>query len=247
MNRSLILGGTKGLGRALAVKSIRNGFPTVVVGRSVADLAADLDLKAAEARRGDLSDPGAYADILKGSDRFTHVFWVAGIFMRKPLVDTTPDENLRMAQTHLLGPVETLKAFHRLMLTAEPLADRPGRPYHLVVISSTSSYRVRDDEETYCALQAAKAHFTRNWARRIARDLPGSKVTLICPAGMRTDLFRGTGQDTSGYMDPAAVADEIWQIVLAQRDPFLQAVIERKGSEPQVTFGSPAPHDPFLP
>ncbi|OGL74391.1 hypothetical protein A3C96_03805 [Candidatus Uhrbacteria bacterium RIFCSPHIGHO2_02_FULL_60_10] len=246
MPQSLILGGTKGLGRALAVHSIRRGFPTVVVGRNTADIATDFDLGAAERRRADLSRPDAFADALKGSDRFTHVFWVAGIFARRPLVETTPEGNLAMAATHLLGPVEMLKAVHRLALASAPLADRPGQPYHLVVISSTSSYRVRDNEEMYCALQAAKAHFARNWARRLATDLPGSKVTLVCPAGMRTGLFEGTGQDTSGFMDPMAVADIIWGVVLGQTDRFLPVVIERDGSTPQVSFGSPAPHEPFF-
>lgn len=245
MSQSLILGGTKGLGRALAVNSLQRGFPTIVVGRSVGKLNRDFELNGAEKRLADLRNPDAYKDVLKPTDRLTHVFLVAGIFMRRPLVDTTSHDNLQMAQTHLLGPVEMLKAIHRLMRTSRPFADPPGQPYHLVVISSTSSYRIRENEEMYCALQAAKAHFTRNWARQIATDLPGSQVTLVCPAGMKTDLFAGTGQDTSEYMDPTAVAEIIWGIVLRQTDRFLPVVIERKGSEPQVTIGSPAPHEPF--
>ncbi len=245
MNSSLILGGTKGLGRALAAKSLQRGFPTTVVGRSTADAAKEADLAAASLRQADLSDPTAFRDVLREGDRFTHVFLVAGNFLRRPLVETSYDTHLQMANLHLLAPIELLKAFHRSRLAAKPLAATPGQPYHLVVISSTSSYRIRENEEMYCALQAAKAHFTRNWAGRMTRDLPGSKVTLVLPGGMKTGLFDGTGQDTSGYMDPLTVADIIWDRVLQQQERFRTIVMERRGSEPDVSDHAPAPHDPL--
>ncbi|MEK7625385.1 MAG: SDR family oxidoreductase [Patescibacteria group bacterium] len=242
MSQSLILGGTKGLGRELATQSIQRGFDTIVVGRSAAGLAADPEFKDADMRVADLSNPYAFGKIVEPADCYKHVFLVAGTFQTKPLMDTTPEESLALARIHLLGPVETLKSIHRMMLTQPP----HSAPYHLVVISSTSSYRIRENEEMYCALQAAKAHFTRNWAPQILKDLPGSRVTLVLPAGIKTELYQGTGQDTSDYMEPAVVAEVIWNFVLKQTEEFQELKIERNGSQPVISIGSTAPHNPHF-
>ncbi|MEY4744165.1 MAG: hypothetical protein RL272_110 [Candidatus Parcubacteria bacterium] len=249
MDRSLILGGTKGLGRALAIASLARGITPVVAGRSAYEARKDPGLAGSVFLSHDLSDlddalkpdfPGYLKDV-------RYVFWVAGAFLRKPLTDCTPDEVRKLADIHFLGPVGTIAIIHRLMKMARPLAGSPGQPYHLVTIASTSSWRVRDDETVYCALKAAKAHFTRNFARELARDLPGSKTALVNPGGMKTPGFwAGSGQDIGAYMEPDDVARIIWDRSAAQAGPYDEYSLMRNADgSPRVEDGPRTPEQPF--
>jgi NAD(P)-dependent dehydrogenase (short-subunit alcohol dehydrogenase family) len=250
MASSLILGGTKGLGRALAVESLQRGVRPVIVGRSVRDAKEDPLLQGAEFCQADLSQPQTFRENIRANwQDVSHVFWVAGIFLRKRLTDCSDEEVRRMIDTHLTGPIAALSAIHRLMKLARPLADEPGRPYHLVTVASTSSWRVRRDESVYCALKAAKAHFTRNFARELVADLPGSKVTLVNPGGIKTPNFWGSsGQDMNGFMEPDHLAWVIWDEVVHQTAPFAEFQILRSPTgdgTPFVQLGPQKPEEPF--
>ena len=249
MARSLILGGTKGLGRALAIESLARGIAPIVVGRTAKEAALDPALTGSEFRTADLSDPNAMATALCACwpDDLDLVFWVAGIFQRKSLYDTTADDLRSMIDTHLTGPLGALASIHRLMSSAKPLSDSPGKPYHLVTIASTSSWKMRDKESVYCALKAAKAHFTRNFARELVTSLPGSKATLINPGGMSTGFWQEAGIPMpSGFMDPAAVARIIWEEVSGQSEPYREVQIVRNfDGSARRERGPKGPEQPF--
>lgn len=239
--RALILGGTKGLGRALAVEALHREVSPVVVGRSAVTetVTLDPDLAGAEFRQGDLTLAGSRSGIVKPDDDFDFVFWVAGIFRRMPF-DSLPLADIeRMVATHLTGPLAVLEHWHRQAVAAT-------RPYRLVVVASTSSWRLREDETLYAALKAAKAHFARNFAWELRRHLPGSQVTLVHPGGMHTEHFwAGTSQDISKFMDPAAVAKIIWGRVVSQEGLFDELQILRTDDgTPKVEFGPRLPETP---
>lgn len=253
---ALILGGTKGLGRALATESLKRGITPVITGRSTDSAMEDPELQGALFRKLDLSDPGIvgsaarmYEFLGRGNmaPRFSHVFWNAGIFLRKPLTDCTQEEIAQMTAVHFTGPLAVLSAVHRVQKLMNPLADCPGAPYHLVTIASTSSYRIREDEAVYCGLKAAKAHFTRNFAVELHRDLPGSKVTLVNPGGIATpDFWNGTGQELSRFMDPAVLGEVIWKYVDAQGTAYSELQIPRtKDGKPNPMFGIATPEQPL--
>lgn len=247
MVRSLILGGTKGLGKALAAQSLAMGFDTVVVGRS-ADRCDDPALRGARFVKADLSRHGDItADDYRLWAESTHIFWVAGAFLRKPLTDCTSKELYRMTDLHFVGPVGVLAHIHRLKRIAQAASGRPGEPYRLVTVASTSSWRVRDNETVYAALKAAKAHFARNFAREIVRDFPGSKATLVNPGGMRTpDFWHDSGQDIGSFMAPEAVASIIWERVRAQETPFDEySVMRNADGSPQIREGAQMTESPF--
>ncbi|MFC1702895.1 SDR family NAD(P)-dependent oxidoreductase [Patescibacteria group bacterium] len=235
---SLILGGTKGLGRCLAIESLRRGITPLITGRTTDVAMEDPELADALFRKLDLSDPEVvnsaarmYEFLGRGDmvPPFSYVFWNAGIFLRKPLTDCTAEEIARMTAVHFTGPLAVLAAVHRVQKTINPLlANAPGAPYHLVTVASTSSWKLRENETVYCALKAAKAHFTRNFAVELLRDLPGSKVTLVNPGGIATpDFWKDAGQDTSRFMDPEELARFIWKYVGTQRSGYSELQIPR--------------------
>ncbi|MDP2598590.1 MAG: SDR family oxidoreductase [Candidatus Liptonbacteria bacterium] len=251
---SLILGGTKGLGRAIAKVSIARKIRPIVVGRSAVEARKDTELADALFYRADLSDPNdacGVADGLYGSgglglgldrNKLDFVFWVAGRLIRRDFSRMSIQDARDLMDTNFFGPLFAIQAIHRLM---KPFLAK-GLPYHLVVIASTSSWRIRDSEAIYCASKAAQAHFTRNFARELVRDLPGSKVTLVNPGGIRTELFKDAGQDVSKFMDPDVVAAIIWNKVLRQRKSFVELQIMRnEDGTPRVREVARAPERPL--
>ncbi len=240
MKRSLILGGSKGLGLALADELAVYGFPPLIIART--DPHTDHTWL-----YGDLTIPILWEGIAPVLSEVQYVFWVAGAFLRKPLTDCTQDELRNMTSVHLSGAIDAITGIHRLMKLARPLGAEPGRPYHLVTICSTSSWRIRDNETIYCALKAAKAHFTRNFARELVRDLPGSKVTLVHPGGMKTENFwRDTAQDITGFMDPRIVALEIMERAYSQKKVYDEySIMRNDDGTPNVKEGIPTPESPF--
>jgi len=235
----LILGGTNGLGRELSVEALKRGYTPIVTGRTLTDAKNDPRLYGAKFGQLDLTKP---TDEIRRWLHFdiSHIFWVAGILIRKPLVECSQADLERMNATHFLGPVNLLTNLHRDFMDLQRIGFDSA--YHLVTIASTSSWKTRDNETLYCALKAAKAHFTRNFARELARDLPGSKTTLINPGGIATKLFADTNQDTSAYMTAEDLAQTIWN----QGSPFEEYQIPRDDQgQPDVQPGQATPQKPF--
>lgn len=238
---ALILGGTKGLGLALAWEAYYLKIDSIIAGSSAWNdkvrqscppdskyLPVDLRVTADVTLKPQALETG-----------IDYFFWVSGILKEKPFVNFSRAEMLEMTDVHYTGPIEFLRNLTRNQV-------RYQKPFHLVTISSTSSWRVRDNQAIYCSLQAAKSAFITNFSRELARDLPGSKVTLIHPGGMKTDLFRGTKTDISNFMDTNIVSRIIWNEVVSQKAPFHEVQIMRNDDgTPNISYGPRMPELPF--
>lgn len=233
MKQAFILGGTKGLGLALAQEAVYHSIESVITGSSANTMDSAVVPTGTAVVALDLSKPLRNFDFsLFGF--YDYFFWNAGIFLpRKPFVEATDADIERMVSVHLLRPLQFIRDFQKMAT----------KPFHFVTIASVSSWRLRADETIYCSLKAAKAAFTRNYAVELTRNLPGSKVTLINPAGIKTPNFwKGTGQDISKFMDPRALASVIWNEVLQQEKSFSEIQIMRDDAgKPWVTYGPMCP------
>ena len=218
MPKVLVLGGTRGLGLELAKIAKFTGQEPLVFGRKwkyenpkIMFRQFDFTQDLAISRRivYELSVRHLLINI-------THVFWVAGIYLCRPFVQVDEAEELKMTQVHLLGPLSFLRLF----------INRYQKPFHLVTVASTASWRLGKNEAIYRALKAAKAQFTR----QLAYELPtGSKTTVVNVDGMKTDCFKEAGvkKDTSQFLDPAAVAECIWTEIAKQEAVLDELQIER--------------------
>lgn len=208
----LILGGTKGLGLALAHEAVRRGFVPVVTGRSIdrADIRRALPKNAIRVYQ-DLMRPSTALNIPDPYPRSCdHVFWNAGAFLRKDFRSVKEEDIEKIMETVAVGGMKFLRYFH----------SRRTTPYHLVVTASTSSWRLREDEEVYCAAKAAQAHFARNFAGRLFEDLSGSRLLLVHLGGMKTENFwEGTDQDISEFMEESDVARIMFEAMALQENP----------------------------
>jgi NAD(P)-dependent dehydrogenase (short-subunit alcohol dehydrogenase family) len=240
MKKAIILGGTRGLGAALAHECARRGVQPIVYGSSVGSdegEPAEPLPPGAVSHRLDLTDAASVAAFNPEEDEVGYFFWVAGVFLKKRLVDTSAFEMDRMVDIHFKAPLQILQRFQRAR----------RRAYHLVCIASCSSWRLREDESIYCALKAAQATFTRNFTPELVRDLPGSKVLLVNPGGLKTPHFwKDVPTELEGFMDPSRVAAIIWNTLSAQQGAFHEMQILRRkpvvpGSDPLVEHGPKLP------
>ncbi|RJQ29488.1 SDR family oxidoreductase [Candidatus Parcubacteria bacterium] len=233
MSYSLILGGTKGLGFALARESALRGIEPIVTGRSAADpgVAASLPQNAIRIAM-DLTDDESIDEALRNLDQYTvdYFFWNAGIWPgRVPFRQLSVTDIDDVIATNFTGPLKLLRRFHETRVSQ-------GRPYRLVAISSASAWLVRKNETVYCASKDAQAVFVLNFADELAQELPGSQATIFYPGGMKTEIFKGNVQDTSGYMEPASVAKAVWDEVMGQKEICREVHIIRNKEKNDGSF-----------
>lgn len=215
MKQALILGGTKGLGFALAQESAARGIQPIAAGRTADDPNIGVSLPENAIRIVmDLTDDKSIEKALSALpyDEIDYFFWNAGTWPgRKPFRQLSPADIDNILATNVTGPLKVLHRFHEMRVSRK-------RPYHLIAISSASAYLIRTHETVYCASKDAQAVFALNFSDELSQELPGSKTTIFYPGGMKTEIFRGTNQDTAGYMEPDAVAKAVWDEVLNQKE-----------------------------
>jgi len=201
--RAWFLGGLSGLGLKMREEASRQGIETVIFGRS-SEWEVDLaDRSSVEAlcKKIDNIDK----QIIQSASFFV---WNASIFECASLEKTT-DLN-RMIDVNIYSPTRVIQS---LIKRKKELQS----PIHLITISSRGSWKAWPDLGPYSATKAYQAQLSRCLAREWERDLPGSKVTIVMPAGVKTNIFRGTKIDTSKFMHPASVANLIWREALGQK------------------------------
>lgn len=231
----LVVGGMSGLGRAIAVEALRRGFRTTVTGRGEMSALAALDLDGArtiklnivEANDEDLKlmfEAVAECDTL---------LWVAGAWLRKPLHECDDEMIGEQILLHLMVPILMIHKILQCRIEAR-------RPITIVMISSSSSWKVRaDGQAVYGAVQAGKAQFARNLHAELQTTLPGSRVFLVCPGGIKgTKFFEGSDVDTSKFMDPREVAEKIWWTLT--KDPETSELHLKQGLHGIIKHCGPA-------
>ena len=238
LNPSLFLGGTKGLGFHLAQQASTHSTVPIIYGTSATAMKNKTDFPAAaEFYDIDLQQAECINPFESLTYSIDYFFWIAGAFLKKPLVATTNREIAAMTHLHFTNPVRLIRDAIKQF----------NKPFHLVTIASCSSWRLREDETIYTALKAAQATFSRNIAVELTRDNPGSKVTLINPGGLKTvNFWKDYIIDAQNFLDPAKVAKIIWDIVTKQQIPFTEVQILRKKpvvtpNDPIVEFGARVP------
>lgn len=205
---ALVIGGTSGLGRQIAINLLSRGIQPVILGRSVQDANKDPELEGAAF---------VYCDLVAVAERFEgpwdhlasiigdpqreviQVYWVAGVVQGEPLVEMDDDAVADLMAVHVLGPTVLIQHILVEMIANE-------QPFHMVTVSSTSGHRFRAGEEVYCASKAYKNSLTVQLVGSLATNLPGSRVTLVMPGGMDTPFWDGEDADATNFMNPAEVA-----------------------------------------
>jgi NAD(P)-dependent dehydrogenase (short-subunit alcohol dehydrogenase family) len=180
---ALVVGGAKGIGRAVAAALARRD--DVVV--------ADIDLAAARATVADVgghaveldvTDVAAIRDVVRAVDAETPLAAVvasAGTAFRRPLVDVEPDEYDRLMAVNVRGAFFVVQAALRAMA--------PRGRGSIVTVCSTSGFTASTGPMTaYDTSKGAVRLLTQAAAREAAAS--GVRVNAVAPGTVATDLTR---------------------------------------------------------
>ena len=217
---ALVTGGSRGLGRGVAVALAGGGFSAAICYRSD-EAAARRTLEAccrkAEERMAAGAPPGQRftahrADVASAADRRRLLDEVhaefggldalvnnAGIAPRRrdDLIDATEESFDEVLRVNLSGPHFLTQAVARRWLTG---GARAGRPRSVVFVTSISAEYASTTRGEYCISKAGLSMSRQLWAARLAQD--GIAVYEVRPGIMRTDM---TAAVTGAY--DARIAD----------------------------------------
>jgi short-subunit dehydrogenase len=215
---NIIVGGTHGLGKEIALALQEQGQDTFVVGRSYDEAihgeGAQVDLASAEESLG-------LAQKVKelGEKALLSFWWVSGYGYNG---DFTEQQKPEVMAAVNFGNV--LPAAHAAF---SAMVEHP-EVSHFVVVSSTTGFKARKDEAVYAGTKHAQVGFTRSLGLEAERLGVAVKVALFMPGGIKTPFWDGN-QPTSynEFLEPAKVAEHVVKQVLEQEKPLYEEVIER--------------------
>lgn len=202
--RAVVIGGSRGIGRAIVERLARDGAHVAATGRDDAaldrlreDLRADgLDVSTVVADATDEAATRALADEVGDVD----VLVVnAGVSSAAPLRRTSLESWERQLRVNATGAFLALRTFVPGMV---------GRGHgRVVVVASTAAV----SGGPYLSGYAAAKHAAQGLVRSVAAEVAGSGVTVntVCPHFVRTDMTDDTVariQDTTGRSRDEAVA-----------------------------------------
>lgn len=201
---AIVLGGTSGLGKDIAIQCLRHGVTPIILGRNIEECQRDPQLTHGLLYSVDLTNPRVFvADEFEQFQqmiahcRITHVFWTAGIPQKDPFSKMSSHDIVEQIGVHLTGPLLIL---NRLFLYLISL----GRPIHLVTISSAMITRKSIGKEVYATLKAAKLTFSREMSSALSVELPGSLVTVVLPGPMSTSFHDNLINDENATLISSA-------------------------------------------
>lgn len=228
----IVTGAGRGIGRSIALRFAAVGAHVAAISRTRHELAA-----AADAANGPgrilpvVADVSLQEDVAKAARSVREALGPidilinnAGIFLDKPIVETTPEQWQRVFAVNSLGP---------FLLTREVLPEMLKRDSGRIInICSTSSHRAYMGQSAYCASKHALLGFTRVLADEVRGT--GVRAHAVSPGGVNTSLVQGRPDvDFSNYMDPEEIAEIV--IFLAGMDRLAtidNVVVRRIGAEP---------------
>jgi NAD(P)-dependent dehydrogenase (short-subunit alcohol dehydrogenase family) len=198
----VITGGSKGLGKALALRFLSDGSKVVICSKEgeFQDLENGIvGIKADVTKENEIQ---ALAE--KVVSDFSKIdIWVnnAGIWLpHKPIEETDWKRAHDLMEVNLFGMVYGSKV---------ALAQMRNQDFGLIVnIISTSGLDGKINETAYCASKFAARGFTQS----LIKEVDGKKIKVlgVYPGGMRTNLFdESKPENYTEFMDPNFVAEKI--------------------------------------
>lgn len=203
---TLIVGGTSGLGLALAKEFVDKGDKVIVTGRH----KPEVDF--VEFKKVDLSANPAHAigQLAKELPKIDKLVYSAGFYQFGRVTDLSNEQIEQMVNVSGTG----------LIYFMRELLARQGSLGELITITSSSQWTPRKNEPIYNFAKAGIGHFSN----AMAEDGRVDKVLVVGPSGMRTKFWDGVKRD-----DLDKMLDKEWvaqQVVKAQDGDYKYKLIK---------------------
>jgi len=193
--RLYIVGGTDGIGRAIADEAERAGARVRVDGRRT---GLDVRDYAAVARR--------LETVVGELDGLDHVICSAGVMRVGPSVETSPEDLAEVIDVNVKGTLNVARAAHPY------LRDRNGS---FTVFASSSFTLGRPNYVAYSGSKAAVVNIAQGLAEEWAAD--GIRVNAISPERTDTPMRRAAfpAESRLGILQPRDVATATLRLILS--------------------------------
>jgi len=193
---AVVIGGTSGIGRALAMGLAKHGADVVATGRRAAEVeSAACEIEAAgrrtvrqtaDARKRETIDALRDA-ILARLGRVDILINAAGYTFREATLKVDEERFSALMDTHLMSVLRACQSFHAALV-----ASGHGR---IINIASLGSFLAFHEVAAYCAAKTAILSLTRSLACEWAED--GIVVNAIAPGVFPTELNRNLVMGTA--------------------------------------------------
>jgi NAD(P)-dependent dehydrogenase (short-subunit alcohol dehydrogenase family) len=201
-SRVLIVGGTSGIGLAVATSVVERGATPIVASRRPASVDTALAAlpEKAEGATVDLTDEASVMALVQQHAPLDHVVYTAGEPLELvPLRDLTPDIVRSFFETRFLGAIAVVRAVAPLLragasitLTSGTAGDRPGAGWALGA--------------SVCGAMSALT-------RALAVELAPVRVNAVAPGVVRSPLWAGMSeQDRAAMYDDVAAATPLGRV-----------------------------------
>ncbi len=187
---AVIIGGTSGIGQAIALGLARAGADVVATSRRIHEVEQTASEIAALGRRT-LSIPAdvlkreslqaLHDEVLRSLGKIDILVNCAGITQRVPTLECAEDDWNRIMETNLTGTFRSCQIFGKTMV-----AKRYGR---IINIASLGTFVAFHEVAAYCASKAAVGSLTKSLAVELAPH--GVCVNAIAPGIIPTALNGG--------------------------------------------------------
>ncbi|HVX14928.1 MAG TPA: SDR family oxidoreductase [Pirellulales bacterium] len=209
---AVVVGGARGIGRAMALAMAGEGANLVIVDRDamVESVGAEFSQQTGRsvlARQGDVTDYDSMrliaADTHDLYGRVDHVLFAAGAGSGKfgfPFWNLEPGDWQRVLNVNLVGAVNVAHAF-----APEMIAARRGT---FLFISSIAGQIGSPTDPPYSAAKAGLINFSQCAAKDLAEY--NVRVNCICPGMIKTELNQGVWSAWRSRQPDGAASYENW-------------------------------------
>ncbi|MDR1381588.1 MAG: SDR family oxidoreductase [Tannerella sp.] len=214
MKTALVTGGSRGIGRVIALELAKNGYDVAVTGRDTGKLREAVSEIESTGRQGlavsaDLEDMAAperiVGQVVEKFKQLDVLVNCAGIAMSGSFVETSAEEWNRLFAVNARAPFF-------LCREALPHLRKSEKPV-IINIASVVGFKGYINQAVYASSKHALTGFTKTLAKELQPF--GIRVHLISPGGVATEMVTGVRPDIHAeeLIQPEEIAEIVRYIV----------------------------------
>lgn len=221
---AVVTGGTKGIGKAIVEKFLREGYEVAVCARNPALLEnrkAETGSPALHIFRADLSrkeEAEAFGDFVLGLGRpIAALINNAGVFIPGKLLEEDENNLQLQLDTNLLSAYYlTRRLIHRIKTAGNA---------HIFNICSIASLVAYPNSGSYSVSKFALLGFSKSLREELKET--GVKVTSVMPGATLTDSWAGTNLPDSRFIKAEDIAEALWAAFSLSSSAVMEEMIIR--------------------